>query len=98
MARNNEVRGGVDIPFLDKKRTIYPVSLRQLRKLNKVMGKLQTTEDDDEQIDLMVEAVQIILAKVDPDFVEDKENVEDNIDIKSFNDMVTAAMGTDPNE
>ena len=97
MAKVNNIRPGVEIAFTDKVRTIYPVSLRQLRKLNTVMKQMETSEDDDLSVDLMVEAAQIILENIDPEIAGDADLVEDLLDIKSFNQMITAAMGTDPN-
>ena len=97
MAKVNNIRPGVEIAFSDGPRTIYPVTLRQLRKLNSVMKKMEATEDDDESVDLMVEAASIILEKIDPEIASDLDTVEDLLDIKSFNQMISAAMGTDPN-
>jgi hypothetical protein len=47
----------------------------------------------DEDIDLMVDAAEIILAKVDPNLVADREKLEDVIDLDSFNQMMAIAMG-----
>lgn len=97
MPRVNNIRPGVEIAFADKTRTIYPVSLRQLRKLNKVMKEMEISEDDDKSVDLMVEAASIILEAIEPEIAADPELVEDLLDIKSFNQLISAAMGTDPN-
>jgi hypothetical protein len=45
----------------------------------------------------MVEAAAIILEKIAPEIAEDSDALEDILDIKSFNEMISAAMGTDPN-
>lgn len=99
---SNEVRPGADIQFADKVRTIYPVSLRQLRKLRTAMENVTFDENEtlpgDDTIDAMVAAAQIILEKIDPEVAADLETVEDIVDIKSFNLMVAVAMGADPNE
>ena len=97
MAKVNNIRPGVEIAFADKTRTIYPVSLRQLRKLNSTMRQMEKVENDDESVDLMVEAACIILASIEPELAENPDAVEDLLDIKSFNEMIGAAMGTDPN-
>lgn len=111
--KKNEVRRGVTIAFSDGvERTIYPVSLRGLRKLMAIMKQMDEagkTEDEngvvsiadqmsDENIDLMVDAAQLILSFVDPDVAENRDTVEDLVDIRNFNQMVSAAMGSDPNE
>jgi hypothetical protein len=97
MAKVNNIRPGVEIAFADNTRMIYPVTLRQLRKLNGVMKKMEAAENDDESVDLMVEAAAIILEKIEPEIAADLDAVEDLLDIKSFNEMIAAAMGTDPN-
>jgi hypothetical protein len=97
MAKVNNIRPGVEIAFSDGPRTIYPVTLRQLRKLNGVMKQMEATESDDESVDLMVQAAAIILEKIEPEIAADLDLVEDLLDIKSFNEMIAAAMGTDPN-
>ena len=97
MAKINNIRPGVEVSFSDKTRTIYPVSLRQLRKLNAVMKEMENSEDDDKSVDLMVEAAQVILSAIEPEIADDPELVEDLLDIKSFNQLISAAMGTVPN-
>jgi hypothetical protein len=97
MAKVNNIRPGVEVVFTDKTRTIYPVSLRQLRKLNSVMKEMETSENDDRSVDLMVEAAQVILEAIEPEIAADPEAVEDLLDVRSFNQLITAAMGTDPN-
>jgi len=111
--KKNEARRGVPIVFGDGvERVIYPVSLRGLRKfmaIMKAMDEASKSEDEDgvvsiadqmneENIDLMVDAAQLILSFVDPDVAENRDDVEDLVDIRNFNQMVSAAMGTDPNE
>jgi len=97
MAKINNIRPGVEIAFSDKVRTIYPVSLRQLRKLNSVMKEMELSQNDDKSVDLMVEAACIIFETIEPEIASDSELVEDLLDVKSFNQLITAAMGADPN-
>lgn len=98
----NDIRPGTDVVLSDgKKRIVYPISLRQLRKLNKVLKKINfetVTELDDKTIDQMVEATAIVLDKIDPELAADRDRLEDVVDIKAFNIIITAAMGADPNE
>lgn len=99
---SNEVRPGVEINFEDKVRTVYPVSLRQLRKLRTALENVNFDEEtgypDDDTIDGMVKAAMVILEKIDPELSANYEEVENLVDIRSFNLMVAAAMGADPNE
>jgi hypothetical protein len=95
-----DIREGVEITFADKKRVIYPVSLRNLRKLNKVLKNMnaETSEIGDEDIDSMINAAIIALGnEFDLDSEVDREKVEEIVDIKTFNLLIAAAMGADPN-
>jgi hypothetical protein len=95
-----DIREGVDIVFADgKKRTIHPVSLRRLRKLNKVLREVNSESFDisDEDINKMVEAAAIALEDADEKLSKDSERIQDIVDVKTFNTLITAAMGADPN-
>jgi len=102
MAQNKDLHQGTDIVFADgKTRTIKPLTIRQLRKFMKVANELKLTDDNDmtdEDIDKMVEAAGIALAKVDPDLAEDNDALEDILDLRCFGELMAAAMGGDPNE
>lgn len=96
-----DIREGVEITFADKKRVIYPVSLRRLRRLNKVLKNMNVNPGDigDEDIDAMIEAAIVALGdEFDVDSEVDREKVEEIVDVKTFNLLVSAAMGADPND
>lgn len=96
-----DIREGVEIAFADKKRVIYPVSLRRLRKLNKVLKSMNSDATDvgDEDIDSMIDAAIVALGdEFDSESEVDREKVEDIVDIRTFNLLISAAMGADPNE
>lgn len=99
---SNELRKGVVIQFEDKERTIYPVSLAQLRKLREAIKDIDFDAidaiPDDKTINAMVQAAQVILGKNEPEFAADYDKVEEIVDISSFSQMLAAAMGADPNE
>lgn len=100
--KNVDYREGKEIVFADgEKRRIRPLTIRQMRKFMKVVQQLGDVEGgsmDDVQIDLMMEAISIALEKEYPAVASDRDALEDLIDMKSFNDIMSAAMGTDPNE
>ncbi len=80
--------------------TIRPLSLRQLRRFVKVVKLLDGATDDlsDEDIDNMIEAASIALEKAAPELSADKDALQDVIDIQTFNLILQAAMGVDPEE
>src|SRR6056300_110122 len=100
MAQNKDLHEGVEIVFADgNKRVIKPLTIRQLRKFMKVANELKTDDEGmtDADIDRMVEAASIALAKVDPDLAGDPEGLEDILDLRCFGELMSAAMGADPN-
>lgn len=99
---NKDIHEGKAIVFADgKTRTIRPLTIRQLRKFMKVANNIQSKTDGemtDEDIDAMVEAASIALAKIDPELSADLDGLEDILDLKCFGELMAAAMGNDPNE
>jgi hypothetical protein len=101
--KNKDFREGVDILFADgETRNIKPLTIRRMRKFMKSMKELGDLEGgaqfNDEQITAMVNAAAIALEQDYPDLVSDLDALEDIIDMKSFNVLMAAAMGADPNE
>lgn len=98
MVKKNSLERGTEVVFADgEARLIKPLTIRQLRSFINIQKKL-TVEDTDlneEQIDLMIEAASIVFKTVNPDITN--EELEDLLDMRSFNDMFAAAMGADPN-
>lgn len=100
---NKDFREGVDIVFADgQTRNVKPLTIRMMRKFMKALkelGELEGTgQITDEQITAMVAAASIALEKDYPDVAADIDALEDIIDMKSFNALMGAAMGADPNE
>lgn len=98
---NKDIHEGRAIMFADgKTRYIKPLTIRQLRKFMKVANALQAKNEadmTDEDIDSMIEAAGIALAKVDPELAEDSDALEDALDLRCFGELMAAAMGNDPN-
>ncbi len=97
---SNELREGREIVFADGVvRKVYPLTIRQLRKFLRAIAGLNIATDtlSDEDIDKMIGAVSIVLEKDYPNLTEDPEGLEDIVDLKSFNELLSVAMGADPN-
>lgn len=98
---NKDIHEGVAILFADgKKRTVRPLTIRQLRKFMKVANSLQSKNESDmtdDDIDSMVAAASIALAKIDPELADDLDALEDALDLRCFGELMAAAMGNDPN-
>lgn len=102
MANNKDLHQGTAVVFADgKTRVIRPLTIRQLRKFMVIANELKVGEDggmSDEDIDRMVDAAAIALAKVDPELANDLEGLEDILDLRCFAELMAAAMGNDPND
>lgn len=94
----HDVRKGVEIVFADGvRRTVFPLTIKSLRKFVKTVERMRDLDDmtsiTDEDIDVMLEAAEIILEKVDPNLAGDKDLLEEAIDLNSFSKMMSVAMG-----
>jgi len=98
---NKDLVTGVKVNLGTEEIEVRPLTIRQLRRFVKVVGNLNfdnQTELSDDDIDNMIEAVSIALEKAAPELSSDKESIEDSLDIRTFNAILNAAMGVDPNE
>lgn len=100
---NNDLFKGVEITFSDgKKRTVKPLTIKNLREFMKVANNMKQTNDEggmsDEDIDKMVSAAAIALKKADPELAADRDALEEVLDLSTFAQVMAAAMGNDPNQ
>lgn len=101
----NSARISVDVEFADgETRTVKPLTISRLRKFMKLVESLSTTEAanlGDEDIDKMMDAAAVVVSQIDPKLAEDKEKLEEIIDVDIFWKLMQIAMGNkvaDPNE
>jgi hypothetical protein len=97
---NKDLVTGTKIVIGEDTVEVRPLTIRQLRRFIKVVGDLNfesQTDLTDEDIDKMVDAASIALEKAAPELSNDREAIEDSLDIKTFNEILNAAMGVDPN-
>ena len=101
MTSNNDLFKGTEIVFADgKKRTIKPLTIKHLREFMKVANEMKSDNETgmtDEDIDKMISAAAIALRKADPELAADRDALEDILDLRTFAEVMAAAMGSDPN-
>lgn len=99
--KNPNLYNGKEIMFADgKTRVVKPLTLKHLREFMKVANNMKADDQTgmtDEDIDKMVTAASIALRKSDPELAADREALEDVLDLKTFSDLMAAAMGDNPN-
>jgi hypothetical protein len=102
MATNNDLFKGTEITFSDgRKRVVKPLTIKHLREFMKVANEMKTDNEagmTDEDIDKMIAAASIALRKADPELAADRDALEDILDLKTFGEVMAAAMGNDPNQ
>jgi len=102
MSNNTDMFKGKEIVFADgKTRVVKPLTIKNLREFMKVANNMKTANDDggmtDEDIDKMIDAASIALRKADPELASNRDALEDILDLKTFGEVMAAAMGSDPN-
>ena len=71
--RNKSIREGVKIVFADGvEREVFPVSIKNMRKMMKIMKGLDQGSDEmsEEQLATLVAAARVVLSDVDPVLVK----------------------------
>lgn len=101
MSKNVDMYNGVEIRFADgKTRVIRSLTIKALREFMKVANDMKVEDETqltDEDIDKMVLAAKIALKKVDPELAADDDALEEALDLRCFQELMSVAMGTDPN-
>lgn len=101
MAINTDLFKGTEITFSDgKTRVVKALTIKHLREFMKVANEMKSDSETgmtDEDIDKMVSAASIALRKSDPELAADKDALEDILDLRTFGEVMAAAMGNDPN-
>lgn len=78
-----------------KKLTLKPLSIRDLRRFMEVMGKTSNTQTEDEALSVLIEACGIVIEKAIPEVKENKEMLEDLLDIPTINRIIKVCGGID---
>ena len=102
MATNTDLFKGTEITFSDgKKRIVKPLTIKHLREFMKVANEMKSNDEagmTDQDIDKMIAAASIALRKADPELAANRELLEDILDLRTFGEVMAAAMGNDPNQ
>ena len=102
MATNTDLFKGTEITFSDgKKRIVKPLTIKHLREFMKVANDMKSNDEagmTDEDIDKMIAAASIALRKADPELAANRDLLDDILDLRTFGEVMAAAMGNDPNQ
>lgn len=71
-----------------------PLKISLLREfMKKFEGIAKVADDNDKSMDILIDCVQIAMKQYDPKLAEDREALEDNIDLPSVYKVIEAASG-----
>jgi hypothetical protein len=84
-----------EISFLDGTTIeVRPLKLSLLKPFMKRFGELATVADDNEKsMDVLVDCVQIALKQYKADIAEDRENLEEILDLPTVYKIIEVAAG-----
>lgn len=75
---------------------IRPLKISLLRPfMKKFEGIALVSEDNDKSMDLLIDCVQIAMQQYEPKLAEDREALEEVLDLPTVYKIVEAASGTD---
>jgi hypothetical protein len=84
-----------EIELIDKtKIKMRPLKISLLREfMKKFEGIAKVADDNDKSMDILIDCVQIAMKQYAPDLANDREKLEDNIDLPSVYKVIEAASG-----
>ena len=84
-----------EIELLDgTKIKVRPLKISLLREFMKKFEAIAKVADsNDKSMDILIDCVQIAMKQYSPDLAEDREKLEDNIDLPNVYKVVEAASG-----
>lgn len=74
---------------------VRPLNIKNLRKFMEVVQKFEKVTTEVDGLDLMVEACQVALTKTAPKISEDREYLEENLDMPAIYKIMNVAGGVD---
>ena len=79
---------------------LKPLSITQLRKFMAAIQKTSESQTEDETLNVLIDACAVAIEKQLPDLVNDREKLEDALDVPTINRILEVCGGIkmdDPN-
>lgn len=74
---------------------LKPLSIRELRRFMEVMGKTAVSTTEEEALSILIEACGIALERQIPEIKDNKEMLEDILDVPTINRIIKVCGGID---
>jgi len=92
----------IELELLDGKVIeVKPLSIKNLREVMKAWNKTTQIESEDQFLDILIECVQIAMKQFAPDLAEDRELLEDAVDLQTMYKILEVGADiklNDPNQ
>jgi hypothetical protein len=84
-----------EITLIDgTKFSVRPLKISLLREfMKKFEGIATVAEDNDKSMEILMDCVQIALKQYSPEIADDREKLEDNLDLPTVYSIIEAASG-----
>lgn len=82
------------------KAMLKPLSIKELRKFMQAIQKASQAENDEDTLNVLIDACAVALEKQLPDLVKDRDALEDALDVPTINRILEVCGGIkmdDPN-
>jgi hypothetical protein len=82
------------------KATLKPLTIKDLRKFMEVISKTAEAQNEDDTLNILIDACAVALSKQLPDLVADRDKLEDALDVPTINRILEVCGGLkmdDPN-
>jgi hypothetical protein len=89
MSENNKIQlmDGTEIAVRPLRLSLLKPFLKEFKALEEV------STDDEKSMDILINCIQIALKQYAPELAEDKQKIEDNIDLPTVYKIIDAASG-----
>ena len=91
----------VEIELQNGSRAVLkPLPIKQLREFMSIVAKLDSVENEDQAIDIFIDACEVALRKSLPDLAADREALEETLDVPTIWKIIEVCGGIklgDPN-
>lgn len=72
---------------------IRPLNIKQLRKFMEVVERFKTADDEMDSMEVMLDAAQVALEPFEPEVAEDRDRLEEELDIPTIWKLLEVAGG-----
>lgn len=74
---------------------LKPLSINKLKRFMSIMNKTQEATTEEKALDILIEAVAIVIESQYPELAADRDKLEDSLDVPTINRIIKVCGGID---